>query len=298
MKSRFRSWTDVQIFLAVFREGSTLAASRKIGMAQPTVARRIDVLEHEVGLVLFDRGNRGFRPTEAARTLLPLAEALEAAAKSFAAAAEALTRPRPIRITAVFTNFSPAVTQIFSEFTASHPAVRFEFLPTARPLDLLGGEVDIALRITRRQPEPALICRRISTARFTLFGAPSYAAKHGLPVSPDDLAGHVFVTYAPDDMPSIYHDWLAARITPGQIILAFSEYGLLEAAIRAGQGLGIMNLKLAETDESAGRLIRCFPPPDEMSAAHLMLISPEAHRRAEVREFTKFFAPRYAALFK
>ena len=99
MKSGFQNWSDVRIFLAVCRKGSTLAASQELGMAQPTVARRIDALEHVLELVLFDRDNRGFRPTGAARTLLPLAESLEAAALALAKTAEDLSRPRPIRIT-------------------------------------------------------------------------------------------------------------------------------------------------------------------------------------------------------
>ena len=55
MKSDFRDWSDVRVFLAVVRAGSTLAASKSLGMAQPTVARRIEALEHALGLVLFER---------------------------------------------------------------------------------------------------------------------------------------------------------------------------------------------------------------------------------------------------
>ena len=55
MKSEFRDWSDVRVFLAVVRAGSTLAASNSLGMAQPTVARRIEALEHALGLVLFER---------------------------------------------------------------------------------------------------------------------------------------------------------------------------------------------------------------------------------------------------
>ncbi|SDG08124.1 LysR family transcriptional regulator [Alloyangia pacifica] len=298
MKSRFRSWTDVRTFLAVLREGSTLAASRRLGLAQPTVARRIEALEHELGLVLFDRDTRGFRPTAAAQALRPHAEAMEAAAEAMADCAEAQGRPRPIRITAFSANFSPRVTQVFSAFSAEHPEVRFEFLPGVKPLDLLGGEADIALRITRSTPEPELICRKISTARFTLYGAPSYAARHGLPSSPGEMGGHVFVTYEPETIPSVYHDWLRPRVAPAQIVLSFTEIGLHEAAILSGHGLGVLNLRMAEADEAAGRLIRCFAPPEEMTAQHLMLISPEAWRRPEVKAFTRFFAPRYAALFR
>ncbi|PHP67793.1 hypothetical protein CSC94_08945 [Zhengella mangrovi] len=298
MKSRIQNWSDIRVFLAVLRSGSTLAASRILGVSQPTVARRIDVLEHETGLTLFERGNRGFRPTEAALSLLPLAEELETAARVLSAKAQELSLPRPIRVTAYAANFSPRVTQVFSEFTALHPGIRFEFLPSVKTLDLSAGEADIALRITASEPDQDLVCRKISTARFTLYGAPGYAEKWGLPESPHDMGSHRFVTFERDDAISRYHEWLLRHVTPERIVMSFSEMGLMEAAIRAGHGLGIMNLKLAEPDETAGTLLRCFEPPEDLSLQHLMLVSPEAYRRPEVREFTKFFAPRYAAIFR
>ena len=79
---------------------STLAASRKLGVAQPTVARHIEALEHETGLILFERDTRGFKPTEIARDLYPLAEIIEAAARDFFDKTRELAKPKPIRITA------------------------------------------------------------------------------------------------------------------------------------------------------------------------------------------------------
>ena len=298
MKRGFQNWSDIRCFLAVFRKGSTLAASRELGVTQPTVARRIEALEHETGTILFKRDNRGFRPTQAARALLPLAEAIEAAAAAFAAKAREWSHARPIRITAYSANFSPRVTRIFTEFSALHPDVRFEFLPGIKPLDLSAGEADIALRITQSEPDESLICRKISTARYTFYGAASYVERMGLPKSPQDLEAHTFVTFEREGVVSRYHEWLSRYVSPQQIIRSFGEIELMEAAIKAGLGLGIMNLKMAEADEAAGRLIRCFDPPEEMSSLHLMLIAPDAYRRPEVKTFTKFFAPRYAAIFK
>ena len=295
MNSEFRNWSDVRIFLAVVREGSTLAASRKLGVAQPTVARRIDALEHETRLTLFERDTRGFRPTDAARTMLPLAEAFEAAAKDFGKTTRELTETRPIRITAFSGNFSPRATCIFSEFSEMRPDVRFEFLPGDKVLNLAAGEADIALRLTSSVPDQTLICRKISTARFTLYGSESYARKWGLPDSPKALYGHRFITFQRDDVPPTFHNWLLHHVSAEQIVLSCHEVLLTEAAITAGRGLGIMNVRMAEADDT---FIRCFEPPEELSMQHLMLISPQAHRRPEVREFTKFFAPRYAAIFK
>ena len=67
------------------------------------------------------------------------------------------------------------------------------------------------------------------------------------------------------------------------------------AAIRSGQGLGIVNNKLVEDDAD---LIPCFAAIAELAVPHLMLVSPDAYRRAEVKSFVRYFAPRYAAIFK
>ena len=294
MKNEFRNWSDVRVFLAVVREGSTLAASRKLGVAQPTVARRIEALENETGITLFERDTRGFKPTEEARGLFPLAEAIEEASKKFSIKTRELAKRRPIRITAPGV-FADRVMDIFGEFTALHPGVAFEFDPSLKTLNLLEGEADIALRVTKNEPDESLICRKISTARWALFGGQSYADKFGLPKSVDDLGGHRFVTFENEDVPPHLHNWLLRHVSPDQIIASFREFELLRASIRAGHGLGLVNLRLAQFD---GALIRCFGDIEELSMSNLMLIAPDAYRRPEVKAFTKFFAPRYAATFK
>lgn len=295
MKSRVSNWTDIQAFLAVYREGSTLAASRLLGLAQPTVARRIEILEHHLNLTLFERDTRGFHPTDHARALLVKAEAVEASMRELEQEADNLAAPRPIRITAYSANFSPRVKMIFNDFSARYPGVRLEFLPGMKMLDLEKGEADIALRLTRTPPPGDLICRKISTAQYALFGSRAYAAKHGLPGSLDDLAGHSFVTFEREDVSKVMHSWLLDHVAPEQITLSFSEFELMHAAIQSGMGLGLLNLKLVEHDPD---LVRCSAPIKELSAEHLILISKQAYKRPEVRQFTKFFAPRYAALFR
>jgi DNA-binding transcriptional LysR family regulator len=161
-------------------------------------------------------------------------------------------------------------------------------------VNLIEGEADIAIRITKSEPGENLICRKISTARWALFGGQTYAKKFGLPKSPDDFQGHSFVTFEHKDIPDYERSWLLRHVSPDQIIMSFSEPELLQASIRAGHGLGLVNVRLAKADDA---LVRCFDPIEELSRSNLMLISPEAYRRPEVKAFTKFFAPRYAALF-
>lgn len=294
MKSSFRNWSDVRVFLAVYEEGSTLAASRLLGVAQPTVARRIEVLEHEIGLTLFERDTRGFKPTEAARALYPLAEAVGDSVADFANSARKHSRPRPIRITSP-SNFSERNMGIFSEFTAAHPDVEIEFVPSIRFLNLIEGEADVAFRVSSSEPDERLICRRIGTSNYALYGAPSYADQFGLPKSLDALEGHRFVTFRHDDVPDILHDWLLRHVAADQIIKSFSDIEQMYSSIRTGHGLGLAHTDWADREPS---LLRCSENIEELGRPLMMLISPDAYRRREVRAFTKFFAPRYAANFR
>lgn len=293
MNSRFRSWSDVRVFLAVFRSGSTLAASRKLGVAQPTVARRIDALEAEVGLTLFDRDTRGLRPTAPAKDLFSLAEEMELAAKKFERRSRELVKPRTIRITAPG-SFSERVMDIFSEFTAGNPDVDFEFIHSFKVLDLAAGEADVAIRLTKNEPDDNLICRTIRTANWAMFGSKVYSANFGLPTSENDLKGHRFVSFENADVPDYLHRWLVERTRPEQIVASFRDPDLVKAAVRTGQGLGLVNLRQAQNDDV---LIQCFGTIEALSRQHLLLISPDAYRRQEVKAFTKFFAPRYASTF-
>ena len=47
-------WNDLRYFLAVARDGSTLAAAKALRVSQTTVARRIAALEAALGFPLFE----------------------------------------------------------------------------------------------------------------------------------------------------------------------------------------------------------------------------------------------------
>lgn len=295
MKSAIRDWSNIRFFLAVCRTGSTLAAAKKLGSAQPTVARRIEALEHELGLVLFERDTRGFHPTDAGRALMPEAEALEAAVRRLADSAADLAGSRVIRLTAPKGNFSPRLHKVVHEFAARHPGIDVMFLPTNEVLDLMAGEADIALRMTHQTLDGRLIRRRISTPRYALYGSPSYARRHGLPGSPAELQGHGFVTYRPKGEMRDSERWILTHAPGARIVRSYAEYDLLHEAIAEGMGLGVLNLRACEGDP---RLVPCFDPIGELDQEYLLLVPPASYRRPEVRQFVKFFAPRYAATYR
>lgn len=294
MKSAFWGWSDTRVFLAVLREGSTLAAAKTLGMAQPTVSRRIDALEHGLRLTLFERDTRGFHPTPEALTLRDAAEAMERAAETLEGAANAARSApkRPIRLTAPPQNFSPGFVQILDDFRAEHPGTLFEFVSSFKVLDLAAGEADVAIRISKTLDDDRLICRKLTEATVSLYAARSYADLHGLPTSLDDLEGHRFIVIDPAPRSVPVNRWLLDNCAPGQIVSRNSDIDGVIVSARSGLGIAPIPTTLAADHPD---LVRCFPPPEGTGVPVWLVISPRAWARPEIKAFASFFAPRWIA---
>ncbi len=140
--------SDWHIFLAVVRDGSTLAASRKLRVSQSTVSRRIDALEAALGLKLFDRRSSGYVLTDSGAALVPKAEAIERAV------ADALTSARQqsrglageIRFTTPAAFGQTFMVPALRDFRLAYPDIQVELVASEDLLDLGAGEADVALR--------------------------------------------------------------------------------------------------------------------------------------------------------
>src|SRR6185369_8489810 len=76
------NWDDLRVFLTLAREGTLTTAAKALGVSHPTVARRVQALERQIGARLFDRLPDRFVPTVAGEQLLADTEAMERAALS------------------------------------------------------------------------------------------------------------------------------------------------------------------------------------------------------------------------
>ncbi len=275
----------MRVFLAVMREGSTLAASRHLEINQTTVARRIDVLEHTLGVTLFDRTTRGAEPTERATALLPYAESLEQAALAFAAEAET-ERGRasePIRITAFENETFGNIGAVVAEYVEKHPGVSFEFVFSERNLDLMKGEADVALRMTPVISDNRLIAQKVGQTHWTYYASRTYAANHTLP------------TEFCEDMEDHRVHLLTHIQSKRRNIVRCATANDLMMAIQTGQGIGAFPVT---TGDANPNLVRCFDPPPGSELPVWLIASPSAHKRPEIRRFTAFAVPRIARNLK
>lgn len=231
-------WNDLKAFLAVARGGSTLAASKALGVNQTTVARRIESLEQALGLKLFERGQTGSRLTEAGTALIADAEGVEQAAIRFANQAAQHLRgvAGALRLTTNELVASSMVIPALVDFRKAHPDIQVDLLITDATLDLQNGEADLAIRTSQALEPSDLVARKICDHDLALYCSRDYAARHGVPASTDDLKDHDLIDLAPElrGMPAA--TWMTRHSGGKTPVTRSNSIAGMVHAVKAGQG--------------------------------------------------------------
>lgn len=163
-------WDGLRYVLALGRRGSLSGAAEALGVTHTTVGRRLERLEHELGVRLFDRTPGGYAPTDAGAELLELAEGLEAPILR----AESRVRGQDtqldgaLRISTLDWLFEGLV-DVFASFRERYPGIELTVTCTETEVSLFRRQADVALRMTNTPPE-TLVGRRVGQVRFALYG--------------------------------------------------------------------------------------------------------------------------------
>jgi DNA-binding transcriptional LysR family regulator len=125
--------SEIEAFITISRTGGFTRASELLHLSQPAVSRRIELLERELGVPLFERLSTGIRLTEAGQAFLPYAQQILAAISDGRAAVHALEEEEQgtITLALVGTLASTRLTPQLQAFHATYPEVRL-LLRTAR----------------------------------------------------------------------------------------------------------------------------------------------------------------------
>lgn len=242
-------WERQHAFLAVFNEGSLSGAARALGIAQPTVRRRIEELEALAGTALFTRTPQGLDPTEIGRALAGHAETMALAADAFVRTASAAAGEvaGTVRVTASDVIAVEVLPPILAELMAQHPALTIELSPSNRNEDVLRREADVAVRMATPRQE-ALVARRIGTVPLGIHAHEDYLARHGYPASIEELRRHVVI--GTDANTSMLRAVQERGLKVSREDFRFrSDSDLAHvAAIRAGLGIGVCQIPLAARD--------------------------------------------------
>ena len=175
------------VLAAVVRHGSFAAAARQLRTSTSAVSQQVRALEVDMGVTLLHRSTRKLSLTPAGERFYAGCAAMVAAAE--AAQAQLLQlRDAPegeLRI-AMTVGFGRRVGPALAPLLAAHPALRLHLRVEDGLTDLIAHRIDLAIRFGRL-PDSAWVAQRIGALHTSLYAAPAYLARRGVPATPDAL---------------------------------------------------------------------------------------------------------------
>lgn len=250
-------WSDLRIFLAIAREGTLGAAARKLAQTQPTMGRRLRVLEDALGHKLFQRTKDGFVLTDEGSTLLGHAERMEGEALAIERRLAGQTQQLEglLRITSSDWFGTHILTPVLAEFSILHPQVKIELLTDARFLSLSRREADVAFRI-RPFDEPDVVSRKLLHMRYGAY------LRRGIahPMAGDGTGSALLALDAafagvPDD------SWLQTMLPKARTVFRSNSRDVQARMCAHGVGIAVLPIPLADATAGIEQIDLGTEPP-------------------------------------
>jgi DNA-binding transcriptional LysR family regulator len=187
----------LEIFLHAAEDLSFSEAAKNVHLSQPTVSHHIHMLEHDLGVTLFDRSSSGLRLTEAGRLLLPWARKLIRESTEMQEMMSSLQSKivGSLRIACSTTTGKYLLPQLAARFHNRHPGVRIAILSCAQANvipRLLKEEANLGV-LSHETCGEGLECQEFFEDHIILIAPANHPwAKHQM-IEPADLLGAPFI---------------------------------------------------------------------------------------------------------
>jgi LysR family transcriptional regulator, regulator for bpeEF and oprC len=257
------------VVLRVAEAGSFAGAARELGVTPAAIARLVGRFEATHGARLFRRSTRALSLTPDGERFL--AE-VRGPARALAAAASRLGAPvgvaGTVRVTAA-ASLAPTLLHALASLLERYPALRVELALDDHFADLGGGRWDLAVRIAPRIADASLLARRLAPLPLVTLAAPAYLARHGTPLTPDDLAKHRLIGLrfpaTGRVMPWLFRAPGGTRRLQPDFALTVDGSDALRAATVLGAGIGQAGSERTAALLGSGGLVTVLdayaPPP-------------------------------------
>lgn len=183
---------DLLLFARVVDEGSFSRAAEKLGLPKSTLSRRITGLEAQLGERLLLRTTRKLSVTDFGHAVLLHAHQVTAEVESTMALAQHRQVEPSGRLRVSMPNdlANEVLGQLLADFIAKYPAITLELDLSARRVDLIAENFDVAIRMGDLPDDATLAARRLALFSVGLYAAPGYLEKRGVPFEPEALMEH------------------------------------------------------------------------------------------------------------
>jgi len=251
------------VFVEVVEAGSLTAAAARLRLAKTMVSTHMQRLEAEVGASLLVRTTRRLNVTEAGRRFYESAREILRAAEAALAdvAGDASTLRGTLRVSAPVDYGALVVAPGLVDLRRAHPQLQVELVCNDRYVDLIGENLDAAVRLGRL-PDSSYRSVKIGGFVKWIVASPDYVAAHGMPRRPEDLAALPYVALSALPRPLSF-DLVNTRGTKRtvrcQSAIVANTATACRAAALAGGGFGLLTDFSTADDIASGALVHLLP---------------------------------------
>src|SRR5690554_787233 len=285
------------IFTKVVEQGSFVGAARILRLPKTTVSRKVQELESQLGASLLHRTTRRLGLTEAGNIYYEHSQNI---ARDLSEAESAVSQlqagPRGwLRFTAPYSIGIDKIAPLLGEFHARYPEIQVEMLLSNESLDLIAGEIDVALRLGEL-PDSNLIARQLGVLHTQVFASAAYLDRHGEPQHPEELVQHRVLALTKHRQGNRYlwdlDDGAGPRAFPVDPVLVVNDPAAMKGALLCGEGLALsadVMVKPAVESGQVKRVLAGWKGSDHPFSA----VFPRGHAQTpKVRAFVDFLLER------
>lgn len=288
---------DLRVIVQAARTGSLTAAAHALNLTPAAASATLKRLETQLGTRLFERSTRALRITQQGQVLVDYAQrAFDLIAEGELQATEGNVQLRGVvRVAAPSDLTRTTLLPMFDDFLAAHPGVQLDLSVSDHPRDVVRDEVDVAIRYGALA-DSQMTARVLALARPIVAAAPDYLARHGTPLTPQELARHNCLTFKRNGRP--YRSWRFGRDSKWVDVRvdgdrSADDASLVSAWTLAGHGITLRSDIDLRADVAAGRLVRLLADW-ETEPYPLHALMPSARFVPQrVRALVEFLAARF-----
>lgn len=286
-------WDYLRYVHALANGGTLARAGELLGVHQTTVLRRLDQMEEELGVQLFERNRDGLALTPAGELAFREADRLSVDMDNLErrlVGQEAQPEGR-VRLATTDSLLNGLLAPLLAELMEAHPGIEVEAISSTDVAGLTQRDADLVLRPTN-QPQQTLVGERIGCIESAIYGSRTYLERH--PFDESVLPGeHVWVV--PDE--SFVHlatgRWYRRNLRRAATTLRCNSLLAMCSLVRAGSGLAVLPCYLGD---QAAELQRLSDPLEGESIDLWLLAHQDLRRMARVRVAQDFLTERLLPL--
>jgi len=284
----------MRTFVAVATLGSVAEAARRLRLSPSVVTRSIAQLEDQLGLTLLLRTTRSLRLTEGGEVYLENCQQILAdveGAERRARGEDAEPRGH-LKIAAPILFGRLHVLPVINRVLRRYRGVSIQLSLSDRNVHLVDEGIDVAVRIGELA-DSSLIAVKLAEVSRVVVASPAYLKRHGIPKSPDELAGRDIVAF---EGIGATDQW---RFNPGrksvelELRLTVNSADTAIAAAEAGVGITRALSYQVEASVRAGRLTPILqqfaPAQSRVSAIYPARRVPSANVAVFIKTAREYF---------